>query len=102
MSVRKSVGAIETPSAKFKTNPWVKYKWILKEPVQKGEAASKKDVEKEVTKKLFRKSQDYIPAFTWRSNKDGMIWRLKVILKRIKPPSGDSSKSPQPPPPPPT
>src|SRR6266508_4401193 len=98
MSKKKSVGAIENPSAKFKTTPWVKYKWILKEPIQKGDSASKKNVEKELTRKLFNKSHDYIPAFNWNSNKDGMTWRLKVNLKRVKPPT-EGSKSPQPPPP---
>lgn len=97
----KSKATIENPSKTFKKNPWVKYKWTLSKPIEKGERASQNRVENEVTKKLNKLSQDYIPLFSWKPNKDGLVWRLRVRLKPIKPPS-TGTKTPQPPPPPPT
>jgi hypothetical protein len=97
----KSKGIIENPPARLKKNPWVKYKWTLIKPIEKGETASQNRVEKDVTKKLNKLSQDFIPIFSWKANKSGLIWRLRVGLKPVNPPS-TGTKTPQPPPPPPT
>ncbi len=94
------VAMMESPA--FKKNPWAIYKWVLTKPIEKGEEESKQNAQDEVEQELLKMSQDFVPEFKWVINKDDITYRLKVKLKLVKPPSGDSSKSPQPPPPPPT